>query len=732
MALAVFSLLELVAGFAALVVFLAPAVFPGFRVFAVPDGLAERADWVAFLALIACPGWVVGCEGPSCGVRLQRGRRSIMPYGPPTCEGTMSATQVPVERSPSARIAAARMSPAPEPSPTRRVVYQLLPRLFGNTRAPLRVGGTLAENGCGRFADLDARALGALRELGVNTLWLTGVLEHATATSHPGMPADDPDIVKGSAGSPYAVRDLFDVAADLALDPAQRLQEFRALVARCHAHGLQVWLDFIPNHVARSHASDVRPEHALGAEDDRSVFFARDNHFFYLQAAHPGGGPPLKLPRSGAPGCDGRFAPETDFGRVTGNNAATWAPALGDWYETVKLNFGHEYTCSRDTAYLPGTGAPLEEVPRTWRTLDAVLEHWQALGVDGFRVDMAHLVPMEFWAWAIRRARARRVSVHFCAEAYDNDPAKLTDGHVLDALLAAGFDAVYDDPLYDVLEGLYEGGQWCNDVDALVAPGAADLCAGHMSPAALRFERSLHYGENHDEVRLANPSAWGGLGLAVGRPVCAVLYGLGRGPLMLYMGQEVGEPALGDQGFGGANARTSIFDYGNCPELARWFNGGRCDGALLSPEQRALRAWLQQLLALVRDPVFECGETWPLNGENLAHEAFGRLPGEPASGHWLYAFARSFEGRVFVVVANFNPTTAILGARARLGAGLLEVLARSSESWSIHERLSSAQLPTVTQDELHAHGLALPDLAPLSAAVVELVPTATSNVRVVI
>jgi glycosidase len=373
-----------------------------------------------------------------------------------------------MELTPSARAAADGASSAPAPPRARRVVYQLLPRLFGNARAPLRPGGTLAENGCGKLADLDDRALDALRALGVNTLWLTGVLEHATATSYAGIPADDPDIVKGSAGSPYAVRDLFDVAADLALDPAQRFQEFRALVARCHANGLQVWLDFVPNHVARSHASDVRPEHALGAEDDRTVFFARDNHFFYLQSDHPGGGPPLKLPRSGAPGCDGRFAPETDFGRVTGNNAATWAPSLGDWYETVKLNFGHDYTRGRETTHLPGPEAPLDAVPRTWRTLDAVLQHWQTLGVDGFRVDMAHLVPLEFWAWAIRRARKRSATVYFCAEAYDNDPAKLSEGHVLDALLAAGFDAVYDDPIYDLLEGLYEGGKWCNDLDALV------------------------------------------------------------------------------------------------------------------------------------------------------------------------------------------------------------------------------------------------------------------------
>jgi len=254
--------------------------------------------------------------------------------------------------------------------------------------------------------------------------------------------------------------------------------------------------------------------------------------------------------------------------------------------------------------------------------------------------------------------------VFFCAEAYDNDPAKLCDGHVMDALLAAGFDAVYDDPIYDVLEGLYEDGKWCNDLDALVRPG-------------VRFDRSLRYGENHDEVRLAHPRTFGGLGMEVGRPVTAVLYLLGRGPLMLYMGQEVGEPALGERGFGAefggvdaGNARTTIFDYGWCPEVARWYADGQCDGAGLAPERHTLRAWYRDLLALAREPAFVAGATYPLNGANLDNPRFGRRPGEAASGHDLYAFVRGGPGvaRPMLVVANFHPTEAADGCSVRLTA----------------------------------------------------------------
>ena len=407
--------------------------------------------------------------------------------------------------------------PTETPLPARPVVYQALPRLFGNRQIEQVPHGTLAQNGCGRFEDFDDRALSALAALGIDTLWLTGVHEQASSSAYPDRPGDDPDIVKGRAGSPYAIRDYYDVCPDYARDPRNRLEEFRALVARARRHGLAIWIDLVPNHVARSYASDVRPGESFGERDDKTRFFARDNHFFYLSREHPGGGPPLRLPGNAQPGSDGRFAPETEFGRVTGNNAITWAPSAHDWYETVKLNWGHDFTRGRDTSHLPRADAASDVVPDTWRAFDRILAYWQGFGVAGFRVDMAHLVPMEAWAWLLRRAKARG-PVHFCAEAYDNDPAKLTEGNVLDALLAAGFDSVYDDPLYDLLEGLYEGGKWCNDFDALVSPGA-------------RFDASLRYGENHDEVRLANPQTWGGQPAEVGRPACAVLYGLGRGPL---------------------------------------------------------------------------------------------------------------------------------------------------------------------------------------------------------
>jgi len=592
----------------------------------------------------------------------------------------------------------------------RPVIYQLMLRTFGNTNETRKTGGTLAENGSGKFAHLTPAALESLKEMGITHLWLTGLLEQASGSSYPGRPADDPDILKGVAGSPYAIKDYFDVSPDYAVDPARRMEEFKALLERCRNYGFKVIIDFVPNHVARSYASDVRPDLSFGSSDVRGVFFHRDNHFYYLQAEHPGGGPPLKLPTGGLSGCDGLYAPETEFGRVTGNNVVSWAPSKDDWYETVKLNFGHDFTTGRDSSHLPGPDAEPAEVPGTWRTMDEILGYWQALGVDGFRVDMAHMVPLEFWRWAVKRCRSRKADAFFVAEAYDDDPAKLTDGHVLDDLLAAGFDAVYDDPSYDILAELYSSGKWANDLDDI--PTNAE-----------RFHKSLRYGENHDEVRLASPKEWGGHGMHVGRPVAAVLFGMGRGPVMMYNGQEVGEPAAGVEGFSGDDARTSIFDYWSMPEFCKWVNGGKFDGGRLGEEQKSLREWYAKLIHTSRARAFSHGEFHGLNRANKTNPAFGRVGNEGVSGHWLYAFLRRDEqsGQAFMVVANFHGSETLRGVKVGLSPDALEFLGgENAQTWTFIDRLDSTWRGTFSNGIVEKDGVSLPDLPPCSAILLEI------------
>lgn len=592
----------------------------------------------------------------------------------------------------------------------RPVIYQLLVRTFGNTQEARKINGTLLENGCGKFNDITDAALASIKELGFTHIWLTGVHEQASGTAYPSRPADDPNILKGIAGSPYAIKDYFDVCPDYAIQPENRMVEFKELLMRCSRHGLKVLIDFVANHVARSYRSDVNPESTFGVGDKESVFFHRDNHFFYLTAGAQGGGPPLKLPTTHLPNCDGSFLPEAKIGKVTGNNNISWSPSIHDWYETVKLNYGHDFTQGRDTSCLPAADAPLEEVPKTWRTMDEILSYWQTMGVAGFRCDMAHMVPMEFWKWAVKRSRERDSQVFFTAEAYNDDPAKLTDGHVLDELLHAGFDAVYDDPIYDVLENLYERDCWANDLDPLTFTGK-------------RFHQSLRYAENHDEVRLASPQKWGGLGMKVGMPVSAVLFAMGRGPVMLYHGQEVGEPAAGVEGFGGDDARTSIFDYGSMPEFAKWVNYGKFDGGGLSAEQKSLRHWYGKLIRACQSDAFTQGEFYGLNDANKHNPAFGRLVGETVSGHWLYAFLRrdARSGQAFLVVANLHGHQTLQGVKIRLPQDAQKFLHRANdESLSVTDRLASDWKGSVSTKLLENEGVALPDLAPCSALLLEL------------
>jgi glycosidase len=445
-------------------------------------------------------------------------------------------------------------------------------------------------------------------------------LQQATATdySEVGQPADDTDLLKGLAGSPYAIKDYFDVCPDYAQNPADRLKEFKQLIQRLHAHDLKAIIDLVANHVARSCDSCIKPDCNFGscggngAGDDVTKFFDPHNNFFYLTP--DGNGPPLRLPtwKDGvalsatcqavaAPSeqpplqrCDGIFEGETTFGRVTGNNVVSWTPHLNDWYETVKLNYGFDFTDpSKSIREYPSAWAPEKAIPDTWKKMDQIIEHWQSMGVDGFRCDMSHMVPPEFWSWVIAQARDRQPDVSFIGEAYDDDPSKVPGsdpviaglnwgkGNVMFDLLNAGFDAVYDAPVYRALKRIYDGSGWANDIDREITD--AFIC-----------HNSVRYAENHDEVRLAAPSEWGGVGMEVGRPVSAILYGMSRGAIMLYSGQEVGEPAAGAEGFGGDDARTSIFDYWSMPEVVKWVNGHQYDGGHLSLDQKALRIFPAQ------------------------------------------------------------------------------------------------------------------------------------------
>ncbi|HEX3655605.1 MAG TPA: alpha-amylase family glycosyl hydrolase [Pirellulales bacterium] len=545
------------------------------------------------------------------------------------------------------------------PAASKVVIYQLVVRYFGNVNVTNQVNGTLAQNGCGRFADVSTAALAELKAFGITHVWLTGCLRQATLTDYSaiGMPADDPDVTKGIAGSLYAVRDYFDVCPDLAVDAGQRMAEFKALVDRIHTAGMRVLLDLVPNHVARGYNSVVKPQLNFGLGDDQSTFFARDNHFFYLV------GQSLRLthdPHWAPPGVvfDGRFPPEdgspAHTAKATGSNSTSASPSAGDWYETVKLNYGFDFTT------FIGDYSPH---PRTWQLMDQILAYWQNQGVDGFRCDMAYYVPLDAWTYLLRKARTRNPASLFLAESYPNGGGPIPVSN-LDDLISAGFDAFYHSDAYNALKSIYQQIGSQDNYDGTIT---------HLSPAQ-RAGR-LAYLENHDERRIASPlvrnmgpGSSGFDSAAAGYQLAPLQFLFGNGPVLVFNGQEVGEPGAGVEGFNQDTGRTTTFDYWSMPEFVKWVNGHAYDGGLLAADQQALRHFYADLLALCQDSAVVASGYWGLKYFNRSSQ-FSDCPDD------LYTFARfaSGSGRLLLIAANFRPNSD-LSAQVRIPQPLADTV----------------------------------------------------------
>jgi glycosidase len=501
------------------------------------------------------------------------------------------------------------------------VIYQIFTRLFGNQTTTNRPNGSRDENGVGKFNDINDAALRAIRQFGASHIWFTGIIEHATQTdySSDGIQPDDPAVVKGRAGSPYAVKDYYDVDPDLAVNVPNRMAEFDALVQRTHAHGLKVIIDFIPNHVARQYASDVKPAGVvdLGQNDDTTVNFSPKNNFYYLP------GETFVTPEGGNTETAGSlFTPLHEYpAKVTGSGTITATPDINDWYETVKLNYGlNIFDWSRH----------FNPVPATWHQMLDILLFWADKGVDGFRCDMAHLVPVEFWHWAISRVKRRYPAMIFIAEIYD-------PGLYRPFIFEGGFDYLYDKVgLYDSVRRLMEGHGSCYELTRVWQQESGDF-AQHM----------LRFLETHDEQRIASRFFANDPWSAV--PAMTLAATMHTGPLLLYFGQEVGVRAEGAEGFSGDDGRTTIFDYWGLPEWQGWINQGRYDGAGLTSEQRALRAFYQQLNYLVSgSDAIQNGYFYDLqyandNGQSAGYDA-----------HRVYSYLRYTDRQKLLIVCNFS------------------------------------------------------------------------------
>jgi len=534
------------------------------------------------------------------------------------------------------------------------IVYQLLPRYFTNINTTNKFYGSKEENGVGKFNDINEKALLELKKLGVSHVWYTGIIEHATMTDYTayGIKMDDPDVVKGKAGSPYAIKDYYDVDPDLAVDVNNRMAEFEQLVKRTHEQGLKVIIDFIPNHVARSYHSDVKPAGVidLGAMDDKSQAYLPSNDFYYLPGKSfivpegtNAGGPEFKHPLK-----DGKF--DETPAKVTGNNIFSEKPGIDDWYETMKLNYGWDLQ--------NGNKAYFDPVPPVWLKMKDIMSFWVNKGVDGFRCDVAQFVPVEFWHWLIPELKRINPNLIFIAEAYDaSQYAKY--------ISYGGFDYMYDKVgLYDSLKKLIKNEASGNvkEISNLVKEQAGGL-SNHM----------LRFLENHDEERIASKGFAGDPRLAI--PAMVITATLSSGPVMVYYGQEVGEQGAGVEGFGGDDNRTTIFDYWGNPQHQQWLNEGKFDGAKLSADQKSLRAFYHQLLKVTaQNRAIREGELIEIRDRSSFNSK-------------QYAFIRYTDDQRVLVLANFDRKKTI-DTRIQLPESLLNKLNSTHQIKSITDLMT--------------------------------------------
>ena len=492
------------------------------------------------------------------------------------------------------------------------VVYQVFTRLFGNQNTTNKPWGTLEENGVGKFNDFTDKALKEIKDLGVTHVWYTGVPHHALVNDYTkyGISNDDPDVVKGRAGSPYAVKDYYNVNPDLAVDPAKRLQEFEALIKRTHNNGLKVVIDIVPNHIARKYEGKSNPKGVrdFGADDDKTVEYKRDNNFYYIPNSKfevPTDGNYKPLGGENHVLADGKF--EEIPAKWTGNGSRLAKPDINDWYETVKINYGVKPDGTKDFPALPDGFDKKDykahyefwkdkSVPSSWVKFRDIALYWTAKGVDGFRYDMAEMVPVEFWSYMNSAVKMKNPNAFLLAEVYNPNEYR-------NYLHLGKMDYLYDKvQLYDTLKNIVQG------------RGLPQHLTGIQEDLKDIEHNMLHFLDNHDEQRLASPEFAGDA--KKGKPLMVVSATISSSPTMIYFGQEVGEPGALDAGFG-KHSRTSIFDYVGVPHHQRWMNGGKFDGGQLKPEEKELRDFYKRLLNFTIKSDALMGEFLSLQEENL-------------------------------------------------------------------------------------------------------------------
>ena len=524
------------------------------------------------------------------------------------------------------------------------IIYQVFTRLFGNRNTTRKECGTIAENGSGKFNDFDSKTLKTIKKLGVSHIWYTGVIRHATQTNYSqyGIPSQSATVVKGKAGSPYAICDYYDVDPDLAVNVEKRMDEFDKLVVRTHKAGLKVMIDFVPNHVAREYKSICKPEgiEDLGANDDKSQGFCPQNNFYYC------------------PGC--HFEPSFDKGdydeypaRATGNDHFDNHPGINDWYETVKLNYGVDYW-TRFGHFSP--------VPDTWDKMVEILLFWASKGIDGFRCDMAEMVPAAFWDYATAKVKTQYPHIVFMGEVYN--PSEYRN------YINSGFDWMYDKVgMYDAMRAVI-----CGQAPAHILTGAwqsVDDIKEHM----------VYFLENHDEQRIASDFFAGSAIKGLPGMVASVL--MKSSPFMLYAAEEYGEKGMDKEGFSGKDGRTTIFDYWSVDTLCR------AEADALNEEERLVLAVHEKTLQIARKEKAVDGDFYDLMYVNPSSENF--------NNEKQFAFLRKKDNELLIVVVNFDDRD--VNIQVRIPSHAFEYLAIPEKKYKAKDLLSGDKQDIVLSND---------------------------------
>ena len=516
------------------------------------------------------------------------------------------------------------------------LIYQVLTRLYGNRNVNRKENGTIEENGTGKFKDFNVKTLKHIREMGFSHIWFTGVIRHATQTDYTkyGIPAQHPAVVKGRAGSPYAICDYYDVDPDLAVKVDKRMEEFEAMIARAHKAGLKVIMDFVPNHVARQYKSVVKPRGVkdLGANDNSNEGFNPQNNFYYC------------------PGC--KFEPQFDVqgyeeypAKSTGNDHFDPHPGMNDWYETVKLNYGVDYY----THY-----GHFDPIPDTWNKMTDILLFWAKKGIDGFRCDMAEMVPAAFWAWATDKVKYRYPDIIFIGEVYN--PAEYR------IYIHSGFDYLYDKVgMYDTMRNVICGN------------GSASFITGAWQSTDDISRHMLYFLENHDEQRVASDFFAGDARKGIPGLVASVL--MGSNPFMLYAAEEYGEKGMDKEGFSGVDGRTTIFDYWSIDTLCRAADG------TLSDDEQYIYTMHEKVLQIARKEKAIDGDFYDLMYANPWSDKF--------DNNRLFGFLRKKDKDILLVVCNFSDHVADIDVN--IPAHAMRTLSIAEKAYKAKDLLTGEQ-----------------------------------------